>query len=50
MSKLNIHYKGCNALLSKVLKEAKMVLHIFAHNFLNIQPISNPKKVLESWD
>ena len=22
--------------------------HIFAHNFLNIQPIFNPKKVLES--
>ena len=25
-------------------------IHIFAHNFLNIQPIFNPKKVLESWD
>ena len=24
--------------------------HIFAHNFLNIQPIYNPQKVLESWD
>ena len=24
--------------------------HIFAHNFLNIQAIFNPKKVLESWD
>ena len=24
--------------------------HIFAHNFLNIQPIFNPQKVLESWD
>ena len=23
-------------------------IHIFAHNFLNIQPIFNPKKVLES--
>ena len=22
--------------------------HIFAHNFLNIQPIFNPQKVLES--
>ena len=22
-------------------------IHIFAHNFLNIQPIFNPKKVLE---
>ena len=27
-----------------------MVLHIFAHNFLNIQPIFNLQKVLESWD
>ena len=27
-----------------------MVLHIFAHNFLNIQLMFNPKKVLESWD
>ena len=25
-------------------------IHIFAHNFLNIQAIFNPKKVLESWD
>ena len=24
--------------------------HIYAHNFLNIQPIFNPQKVLESWD
>ena len=24
--------------------------HIFAHNFLNIQPIFNPQKVLESLD
>ena len=27
-----------------------MVLHIFAYNFLNIQPIFNLKKVLKSWD
>ena len=27
-----------------------MVLHIFAYNFLNIQLIFNPQKVLESWD
>ena len=27
-----------------------MVLNIFAHNFLNIQLIFNPQKVLESWD
>ena len=25
-------------------------IHILAHNFLNIQAIFNPKKVLESWD
>ena len=25
------------------------VKHIFAHNFLNIQPIFNPQKVLQSW-
>ena len=25
-------------------------IHIFAHNFLNIQLIFNQKKVLESWD
>ena len=24
--------------------------HIYAHNFLNIQSIFNPQKVLESWD
>ena len=29
-------------------KKFKMVLHIFAHNFLNIQWIFNPQKVLES--
>ena len=27
-----------------------MVLHIFTYNFLNIQPIFNLQKVLESWD
>ena len=26
------------------------VKHIFAHNFLNIQPIFNLQKVLETWD
>ena len=33
-----------------VEKKFKMVLHIFAHNFLNIQWIFNPQKVLESCD
>ena len=31
-------------------KKLKMVLHIFVYNFLHIQWIFNPKKVLESWD
>ena len=30
------------------MSKLKTILHIFAHNFLNIQPIFNPKKVLES--
>ena len=33
--------------MSKVLKEHT---HIFTHNFLNIQLIFNPQKVLKSWD
>ena len=32
---------------SKVYVETRDI-HIFAHNFLNIQPIFNPKEVLES--
>ena len=31
-------------------KYAVRVQNIFTHNFLNIQWIFNPKKVLESWD
>ena len=31
-------------------KKLKMVLHICDYNFLNIQWIFNPKKVLESWE
>ena len=35
--------------MSKVLKEAQNTYkHVFAHNFLNIQQIFNPEKVLES--
>ena len=30
--------------MSKVSKKFKMVLHIFAYNFFNFQPIFNPKK------
>ena len=31
-------------------KYAVRAHNIFAHNFLNILPIFNPKKVFESWD
>ena len=43
--------KGCNAMYVKDVEDGKRTYkHIFAHNFLNIQPIFNPEKVLESWD
>ena len=43
--------KGCNAMYVKDVEDGKRTYkHIFAHNFLNIQPIFNLEKVLESWD
>ena len=43
--------EGCNAMYVKDIKDGKRTYtHIFAHNFLNIQPIFNPEKVLKSWD
>ena len=43
--------KGCNAMYVKDVGDGKRTYtHIFAHNFLNIQPIFNPQKVLRSWD
>ena len=46
--------KGCNAMYVEDVKDVEdgkgTYTHIFAHNFLNIQPIFNQKKVLESWD
>ena len=43
--------KGCNAMYVKDIKGGKRTYtHIFAHNFLNIQSIFNPQKVLRSWD
>ena len=43
--------KGCNAMYVEDVKDGKgTCTHIFAHNFLNIQPIFNLQKVLESWD
>ena len=42
--------KACNALMfvETVDTTVKTHPHIPAHNFLNIQPIFNPQKVLES--
>ena len=41
--------KACNAMYVEDVKNGKRTYrHIFAHNFLNIQPIFNPEKVLES--
>ena len=41
--------KGCNAMYVKDVEDGKRTYrHIYAHNFLNIQPIFNPQKVLES--
>ena len=43
--------KGCNAMYVKDVEDGKRTYkHIFALNFLNIQPILNSEKVLESWD
>ena len=36
------------AVMLCMLKVLKEHTHIFTHNFLNIQPIFNPQKVLES--
>ena len=41
--------KGCNAMYIEDVEDGKgTCTHIFAHNFLNIQPIFNLQKVLES--
>ena len=51
MSKIDqIHLRVVMLCMSKMLKMGKEHTHIFAHNFLNIQPIFNPQKVLESCD
>ena len=43
--------KGCNAMYVEDVEDGKgTYTHIFAHNFLNIQLIFNPQKVLKSWD
>ena len=51
---VDMKIKACNALNAMFLETDNTTVkthpHIPAHNFLNIQPIFNPKKVLESWD
>ena len=46
--------KACNALNAMFVETVDTTVkthpHIPAHNFLNIQQIFNPQKVLESWD
>ena len=43
--------KGCNAMYVEDVGDGKRTYtHIFAHNFLNIQPIFIPQNVLRSWD
>ena len=42
-------HKGCNAMYVEDVKDGKRTYtHIIAHNFLNIQLIFNPQKVLRS--
>ena len=41
--------KGCNAMYVEDVEDGKRTYtHIFPHNFLNIQLIFNPQKVLRS--
>ena len=46
------HVKGVESSSINIIRAVMLcmskVLHIFVHNFLNIQPIFNPQKVLES--
>ena len=43
-----IHLRAVMLCMSKMSKMGKEHTHIFAHDFLNIQPIFNPKNFLES--
>ena len=51
---VNTKIKACNALNAMFIETVNTTVkthpHIPAHNFLNIQWIFNPQKVLESWD
>ena len=50
MSKIDhIHLRAVNTMYVEDVEDGKRTYrHIYAHNFLNIQPIFNPQKVLES--
>ena len=52
MSKIDqMHLRAVMLCMSKMFEDGKRTYrHIYANNFLNIQPIFNPQKVLESWD
>ena len=43
-----VHIRGVMLCMSKMSEMLKIYKHIFAHNFLNIQWIFNPEKVLKS--
>ena len=49
---VNMKIKACNALNAMFVETVDTTVkthpHIPTHNFLNIQPIFNPQKVLES--
>ena len=51
---VDMKIKACNALNAMFVKTVNTTVkthpHIPVHNFLNIEPIFNLKKVLESWD
>ena len=43
-----VHIRGVMLCMSKMSEMLKIYKHVFAHNFLNIQRIFNPEKVLKS--
>ena len=49
MSKIDkVHIRGVMLCMSKMSEMLKIYKHVLAHNFLNIQQIFNPEKVLKS--
>ena len=43
-----VHIRGVMLCMSKISEMLKIYKHVFDHNFLNIQQIFNPEKVLKS--